>query len=366
MSLKKLLIFAITLYCYLSTPCFSMENAFYILRPAPHVKSKFDQDAFTSLSQHYQSINILISQAYRINQQGLVAGYMDKDIIQFSRQHNLKIIAMVTNSGFDKDKVHLFLQNRPAQKNAINTLLVLCQENHLNGIQFDFEGVSRKDRLALTKFYHEVYDAFHAKGYLVSFAVVPLVADGKQPTDFQQRKYDNWGGAYDLAALSKYSDFITIMSYDQHTQGTTPGPTANIRWVEATLKYTLHYVPANKISLGIPTYSGYWYIRDQSHGKLRVNLDDISYQQADNILKKFRVKLNWDNDSKINFAFYQRDWLNEYLFVEDARSFKAKYNLAKKYGIRGISVFNLGNEDPRIWKTALCSPPSCTNSEQSI
>jgi spore germination protein YaaH len=59
--------------------------------------------------------------------------------------------------------------------------------------------------------------------------------------------------------------------------------------------------------------------------------------------------LHWDNNEKINYAFFTHDWLNEYIFVEDDQSFKAKLDLAKKYNLRGISVFYIGIEDPRIW-----------------
>jgi spore germination protein YaaH len=41
--------------------------------------------------------------------------------------------------------------------------------------------------------------------------------------------------------------------------------------------------------------------------------------------------------------------LNEWLFLEDARSFKAKLELAKEKKVRGFSVWVLGPEDPAIW-----------------
>jgi spore germination protein YaaH len=325
----------------------AMENAFYIL----HHRGNSNDPAYHSLSAHHSAIHILISQAYRIRKDGTVAGFINPEILAFTKTHQLKLMALVTNASFDQALAHQFLKNSHAQKKALKAILDLCEKHHLYGVQFDFEGISIKDKTTLTQFYRHAYDLLHQHGLVVSFAIVPATTDQKQPSDFLKRQYDNWSGAYDLRALSQHSDFITIMAYDQHTAGTTPGPGANLDWIEATIKYTLRFVPAHKISLGIPTYSHYWYMRNRSHGKITVNLDTISHQQAVALVKKFHANLQWDSHNKVNYAIYERDWLNEYLFVENARSFLAKQALAKQYGLRGISVFNLGNEDANIWNS---------------
>ena len=260
--MRSLLI--IFIICLFSSASFGMENAFYILHHHPGTLSESDQQAFNSLSANHKSIDILISQAFRIRKDGTVAGYVNDEVKTFAREHNMKLMILVTNAGFDKTVAHQFLINSAAQKKALQSILATCEEFHFDGIQFDFEGVSIKDKSALTRFYLTAYELLHKRGLLVSYAVVPIASSGKQPTDFLQRKYENWGGAYDLSALGKHSDFITLMAYDQHTQGTTPGPTANGHWVDAVIRYALQYIPAEKISLGVPTYSGYWYIRDKT------------------------------------------------------------------------------------------------------
>jgi len=41
--------------------------------------------------------------------------------------------------------------------------------------------------------------------------------------------------------------------------------------------------------------------------------------------------------------------VNDWVFLEDARSFKAKLDLAHRKHLRGFSVWVLGPEDERIW-----------------
>jgi spore germination protein YaaH len=47
--------------------------------------------------------------------------------------------------------------------------------------------------------------------------------------------------------------------------------------------------------------------------------------------------------------------VNKYLFIENAKSFSAKYALAIQYQLYGISVFRIGIEDPGIWNVFLDS-----------
>jgi spore germination protein YaaH len=63
--------------------------------------------------------------------------------------------------------------------------------------------------------------------------------------------FKNWSSANDYPALAQSGDFITVMSYDQHTSLTTPGPIASAAWVEKIILHLLETIPPTKISLGL-------------------------------------------------------------------------------------------------------------------
>lgn len=347
MTLTRYLGCFILLICF-NTSSFSLEKIFYVLhnKNTSHVSAP---QTLASLAQHAQAINILISQAYHIDKKGVVSGFINPDIINFAHAHNIKLMAMVTNRGFDKDSAHQFLANSAAVKQAINSILTFCQQNHLYGVQFDFEMISIQDKNKLTSFYQAAATALHQKGYIVSFAVPPVFSDGPFASSYQQRMYKIFGGAYDLKELGKSADFITVMTYDQHIGKVPPGSIAGIRWVETVVKHVLKFVPAQKLSLGIPVYSGFWYTSKNRSGQIGMRNDAISYETVQKLLKRNNAQLYWDNANKVHYTFYERYWLNQYIFIEDAQSLKAKLALVEKYHLRGISVFRLGIEDPRIW-----------------
>ncbi len=49
------------------------------------------------------------------------------------------------------------------------------------------------------------------------------------------------------------------------------------------------------------------------------------------------------------YSFFSNAGTFEWLFLEDARSFRAKIDLVREYGLRGFSAWVLGREDPEIW-----------------
>lgn len=323
--------------------CFSMENVFYVLHDQ-------QQQALQALTTHKNIVNAVIFQAYVIDSKGNVSGEADKTVIAFGKTNHIHLIPMVTNSKFEAKLTHQFLSNPDAQKLALNTLLAACKKNQFYGIQFDFEMIPLTDKKLLTNFYRQAADLFHKNNFVVSFAIAPTLMDNHFPTDYQKKLYTVWQGVYDFKILGEISDFVTIMAYDQHGIGTIPGPIASLPWVDLVIKHALPLIPANKISLGIPSYSGLWYmgtIPNTTH--ITMHYNSLDYNTLQYIIKKLQPRIFWDDLNKIHFSFYDSAGLNKYIFIEDADSLKAKRNLAIKYKLRGISVFRLGIEDPAIW-----------------
>ena len=87
--------------------------------------------------------------------------------------------------------------------------------------------------------------------------------------------FTDWRGAYDIAALAKSVDLVCLMTYDQQTRWTMPGPVAGWQWTVDNLNYALQFVPKEKLSLGIPLYGYHWYTgaptEDKSTGEDKPN-----------------------------------------------------------------------------------------------
>jgi spore germination protein YaaH len=295
-------------------------------------------------------IDIVAPQVFALTAKGTIAGKVDPRVIAKAKEAGVKVMPLVTNPGFNQSLIHTIVSNPAISKKAVESLVALCRDNHFDGIQFDIENIHVKDKDALTRFMRDAATALHAIRCTVSAAVVPRASDDPGPTNYHKWMYENWRGAYDYKALAEALDFISYMTYAQHGGSSTPGPVAGYSWMEECLKFALAQgVPSEKISLGIPSYSDYWYSSYSAKDGARVRATDISFEHATQLLAKSGAQLTWDDREKAAWAMWSNAGVYEYLWIEDARAFAAKVELARRYKLRGYSVWVLGMEDPAVW-----------------
>ncbi len=341
-------LFFITVLSSLFSLAFGMQTLFYSNHDLSDYSFSSDK-IIHEIQQRRSLIDIVAPQVYELAANGLITGSIDSSLLSDSKRDHLKLMPLIINKGFKQPQLTAFFNHPAAEQRAIAGMLMLCQRYHLYGIQLDFENINLNDRSAYTQFFAKAASVLHKNGFAISATVVPFIRHAPNYTAYNSWYKSNWNGAYDLAGLAKQADFITIMTYDKHTSYTTPGPIAPLHWVKAVITSALKVVPANKISLGIPAYSGLW--RTDSLGDhFQAREHQISYTQAMQLVKKFKATLVWNATSQSASTSFEHHFLNEYLFLENAESFKAKLALAKKYQLRGISVWQLGQEDPAIWQ----------------
>jgi spore germination protein YaaH len=299
---------------------------------------------------HADRISIVSPQVFVIDSLGTITGSVDSRVVAAARAKGVKLVPLVMNPGFDQPTVHRILNVLDARQRAIANLVSLCRDNHFDGIQFDIENVNVADKDALTSFMRESAVALHRVGCSVSAAVVPRTSDDPGPTSYHRWIFENWRGAYDYKALAEALDFISYMTYAQHTGGSTPGPVAGYTWMEDCLKFVLSLgVPPSKISLGIPSYSDWWYPTFNARDGARMRGNDISYAKASSLLTLHSAEAKWDDHDKSDYAIWSNEGVNEFLWLEDARAFASKLEIVSKYHLRGYSVWVLGLEDPKVW-----------------
>lgn len=307
---------------------------------------------------HSSQVGVLVPTWYNVDQDGLVTGGPEPAVL--SRAHSEKIPVMPIVALFNKTKFHMLATSPAAQKTMNEALIRECRHYGYIGFQFDLENVSWTDRDHLSSLVKTTADALHAAGLQLSIATVPNAPGYPGSGAFAKWIYTDWRGAYDLAALAKSVDLICLMTYDQNTRWTMPGPVAGWGWTVDNMNYALQYVPKDKLSLGIPLYGYHWYAgapiekasptpNHPENYSPNPTADYISAPDAEQLAHDWGGQIQWDAADRTAWFYINRDQMREWVFFTDLRTFRERYDLVQQHGLQGFCSWVLGQEDPAIW-----------------
>jgi spore germination protein YaaH len=331
-----------------------------VLRPAPTEAQEVErlfyyvdrETSYESFVANADRIDILAPSSYNIDEDGVVYGQVDPMVLQLAREHGVRVMPLLVNRGFNQADLTTFLESEEARARVIETLVELCRRHGYDGIQIDIENLSIHDRDLFTDFYRAAAAALHAGGYEISAAVVHKPDELPGATAYQEWLFDSWRGGYDLSAMAEVSDFLSVMTYSQHTRRTPPGPQAGLPWMEDVIDVFLEHMPPEKLSLGIAVGSPHWYTsyEERITPELARSYNRVeTHGWATHLIARHGAELRWDDEQKVGYAYFPVEGTWEWIFLEDARSFDARLDLVRERGLRGFSVWVMGYEDPAVW-----------------
>jgi spore germination protein YaaH len=296
-------------------------------------------------------IDIIVPTWYSVDETGLVYGEPDPSVMRVVKDRHLSIFPIVAL--FNKTGMHTLLTSDKAQTAMIGSLVAACKQNGYDGFQLDFEDISWTDRDVLSAVVKRIADALHREHLQLQIAVVPNAPGHPGHTPFGKWIFADWRGAFDLEALAKSVDLLCLMTYDQHTRWTTPGPVGGWIWTKENLDYALKVVPKEKLSLGIALYGYHWFTGDpglnETVQKPNIAAEYISAVNAQTLRDTYGGQEQWDAQDHTAWFFFYRDQMREWIFYTEKRGFADRYNLAKEQHLQGICAWVLGEEDPEIW-----------------
>ena len=229
------------------------------------------------------------------------------------------------------------------------------QDLHADGINFDIEepiAASSPEQKLLVTLVNDTRNALLAinQHYQVTFDVAwsPDCIDGR---------------CYDVVALSKVTDFLAVMSYDERSQIFPPAPCvagANSPYTNTVVgigSYLLLNISASRLVLGQPWY-GYDYPCETINPTTLVcttkrvpfrgaNCSDasgveMSFAWIMKKLKSSTTGLRWDEKSKAPFFDYTgTDNKTHQVWFDNVQSLSLKYALVQTLQLRGVAFWTV-------------------------
>ena len=307
-------------------------------------------DAIASFEKNARSVSIVGPQSYRVDSAGNLTGQVPASILAIAGKNNVPVMPLIVNPGWNLELFHKLVNNSTARARMIASMVSLGKQHGFWGWQFDFEQIHVSDRDALSRFYREAAGALHANGMKLSIAVYPDPGDLQNASEYHTWLWEYLVGAYDLKALANAGDFITLMTYLQHTPRTPPGPIGGLPYMERVIRTALAQgVAPNQLSLGIGFYSMHWRTEWNAERKGYSWGRGLSWPAVNDLVKNAGAALRWDAVQGASEARWEQHGVFEYAWIENAAALAPKLALQKRYALRGISVWRIGQEDPGVW-----------------
>jgi spore germination protein YaaH len=248
------------------------------------------------------------------------------EVVQAADRAHLRKDLMVYMA--DGQKLAAFLKDAPAQKTFIGQLAAKLADPAFGftGVCIDFEGLM------------EAADAPH---YLQFIQNVKSGIGGKSlsvavPTDFYYK-------GYDFKGLGETADTVILMAYD-FTHDASRLPSAPLPYVREGLERALKLVPKEKLVLGISKQANQWITANGATVMERPSIDRVEQRLADPKavqslhLPYFLKQIRYQEGGSASLIYY-----------EDAASIAKKIWLAKVYGLKGVSLWYMGNFTAADW-----------------
>lgn len=258
-----------------------------------------------------------------------------REHVEQLRRQNVPIVASlanITDGRWSYQPIAQILRDPARRSQHVRDIVDLVRREGFAGVDIDYENLRAVDREPFSAFVAELADKLHAERKTLSVALFAKTTD--EGDDERNR-------AQDYAAIGRAADEVRLMGYDFHWSTSPPGPVAPIEWVRDVLRYAKTRIPPERIVLGVPL-SGY----DWVDGRGEV----VTWLQALRLSREHDAPAQFDPRSQSPWLRYTDDQGREHeVWFENAPSSRAKFDVARQAGIRGVYLWMYGYEDPGTW-----------------
>ncbi|MCC6829537.1 MAG: glycosyltransferase [Novosphingobium sp.] len=295
----------------------------------------WDDASRASLARHIDQIDWLVPSLWSVVGPGhdvRVTPDHRLDVLLATAAHRPHLLPMVQNAAADRwdgAGTAAMLRDPAARAAFLDRLSAMLDARKASGVVFDFEelpAAAQPDYLAFRRQAHARLAAAHR------LVVAAVPADD-----------DDWN----LAAYAAATDRLVLMTYDQHSPATDPGPVAGQDWFVSRMNRALAKVPAGKLIVGIANYAYDW--------TAPASADTRSNEEAWMIAHDSEAPVRFDRASGNATFAYSENGVPHTVWMADAATAWNQLRAADAKGVAGVALWRLGSEDAGYWKALRAS-----------
>jgi spore germination protein YaaH len=240
----------------------------------------------------------------------------------------------------DGPTVHTILTEPRARARTLAGLVQIASNPAYAGVNLDLENDIAADRNALTSFVQTLARLLHAHGKRLAVDVDGVTHDNPAIAT----------GFYDDRALAAAADYVFVIAWGTHWEGSAPGPIAPLSYVSAVARYVASLPHGNRFVLGAPMYGLDWPVPAASSRRQRASA--LQYANVLSLAHATGASPVLDRSVDEPTFAYTRAGVTHRVWYMDAQSVADRLRIAREHGL-AVGVWRLGGEDQALWS----SPP---------
>jgi spore germination protein len=279
--------------------------------------------------------------SYMVNSDGTLKPIKDWagiNEVKKTKATPMMVLTNFTEGNFSPEVAHTIFTDKKASKTLIGSVISTMKQKGYKALNIDFEHIKEKDRELYNGFLETFIPQVQKEGFKVSTALAPKTSDEQKGP---------WHGAHDYKRHGELADFVVLMTYEWGWSGGPPMAVAPIPQVKKVVDYAASVIPPEKIIMGAPLYGYDWTLPYKKGNKFAKR---IAPAEAHDLALKEKATVKYDNDAQAPFFNYKDDNGKQHVvWFENEQSAEAKNQLVKKYKLRGLAYWVLGEPFPENW-----------------
>lgn len=293
----------------------------------------WDDNSFSSLKRNVGALDVLVPEWWHLGAGGTLqpeSPAKNANMLAFVRQQrpNLPVMPLINNydsvsQTWAAQRVAQTLHDPLKRATLLEALISGIEQNQFAGLNLDFENLPESAQNDYTAFVQQLAQRLHAAGKQLTVDV---------PLD---------DPAFQYSKVGKAADHVILMAYDEHEDQSASGPVASQGWLQKSVAKRLKDIPAAHLNVALGSYGYDWSAAGNS---------ELSFQDALSLARDSEVKPHLDPASlNPTFQYSDEQGKRHTVWYLDAVSVFDQAQAVRALGIRNVSMWRLGSEDPGVW-----------------
>ena len=293
-------------------------------------------------------VNVMSPTWYSLSDsEGGITDLGSQAYVDACHERGIQVWPLISNLEHPEADDNQVLSHTSLRRKVEDTVVQKVKELGADGINLDFESIEPEFGEDYVQFIREL-SLKCAENNLI------LSVDTYVPMDYS--KY------YNRKEQGNFADYVVIMAYDEHYEGSDEGSVASLPYAENGVKNTIEEgVDPSQIVLGMPFYTRLWIetpkteapseMEQASETYIPYNLTSQTLGMAlqNQTVAAHNAVVSWIEELGQNFAVYIEDGITYKIWMEDKDSLEKKLEVVTENQIGGGAFWKSEFEIPEVW-----------------